>query len=306
VVAALGANAVIAVTKFAAALVTGSAALLAEAFHSTADTGNQALLLLGLERAGARPDREHPFGHGKERFFWPFVVAVGMFAVGASFSVYEGVTRLFSGGGLEISLGVALGVLGVVALFESYAWQKAYRSLRPSKGRRSWWQVVRGTKQPELLTVLLEDSAALLGIALAASGIVLAHVTGRPAFDAAGAIAVGLLLGVVAFVLGRESQALLVGEAATEPDLRAMEQAIAGVPAARALHDLRTMHLAPDRILVAARVVLEPRLDTAGVAEACAQIEAAIRGRVPAAEPVLVEVARNGGVHPPREGAERG
>jgi cation diffusion facilitator family transporter len=291
VLAALAANAVITVTKFVAAFLTGSAALLAEGFHSAADTGNQALLLLGLERADARPDHDHPFGHGKERFFWSFVVAVSMFTVGAAFSVYEGVSRLLSGSGSEISLPVALGVLGVVALFESYAWQKAYRRLHRTKGRRSWWQVVRRTKEPELLTVLLEDSAALVGIVLAAAGIVLAHTTGEPAFDAAGAIAIGLLLGAVAFVLGRESKALLLGEAAGDGNVRAIEEAIGSVPAARAVDELRTMHLAPDRILVAARVALVRDLDTAGVEEVCRRIEGAVRRRVPSAGPVLVEVA---------------
>jgi cation diffusion facilitator family transporter len=290
-VAALAANALIAAMKYSATIFTGSAVLLAEGFHSTADTGNQALLLLGLKRAQRPPDRGHPFGHGKERFFWAFVVAVSLFTVGAALSVCEGTLRLLDGGGSEISLPLALGVLAAAAVFESYAWQKALRRFRREKDDASWWTVLRRTKQPELLTVLLEDSAALVGIAIAATGVVLSHLTGNSLFDGAAAIAVGLLLGIVAFLLGRESKAMLIGEAASAADIHSIELAVGSVHDAESIIDLRTMHLSPDQILVALEVRFAADLDTQGVAEATDRIEDAVARKLPRAKAILVEAS---------------
>ena len=288
VTTAIAANGAIALLKFVAAATTGSVTLLAEGFHSSADSGNQLLLLLGMHKAAKPPDRRHPFGYGKERFFWAFVVAVNIFTIGAALSIYEGTLRILRGTDRVASLPIALGVLGIAAIFESVSWVRAYRPLARSRGRASWWAVVRNTKNAELLTVLLEDSAALLGIALAASSIVLARLTGIDAFDGVGAILVGALLGLVALVLGRECKALLLGEAASPGDVRRLRNA-ASIPEVDEIVELRTMHLAPDQLLVALRVRFRNELDESALVNAIERIEQRVRHVVPLATWILVE-----------------
>ncbi len=292
VITALGANGLIAATKLAAAAMTGSAALLAEGFHSLADTGNQGLLLLGLRRADRPPDAGHPFGHGKERFFWAFVVAVSLFTIGAAFSIYEGVTGLVQGEhAQDLSLVISLGVLGAAFIFEAYALSVAYRQFQQVRQGRSWWEAVRGAKDPEVVTVLFEDAAALVGITIAAGGIVLADITGIAAFDSIAAVLIGLLLGVVATILARESKALLLGEAASDVDRSAMDAAIRDDPATVRVVEVLTMHLAPNEILVAAEVEFRDDLDTNAVEAAVGRIERDLRARVPSVRRIFVEPA---------------
>src|SRR5918911_355699 len=248
VYAALAANSGIAVAKTAAAVISGSSAMFAEALHSFADTGNQGLLLLGMKRSERPPDEEHPFGHGKERFFWTFVVAVSLFTLGAGFSIYHGVTGLIHGHEVPDPL-IALVVLGVAAVFESLALRTAWQQFQAKRGRRSVRQALREAKDPEILTVLGEDTAALGGIAVAILGIVLSRLTGEPAFDAAASIAIGLILGAVAFFLAREMLGLLLGEAATRPVRRRIVEVTERFDAVERVVALRTMHLGPQELL---------------------------------------------------------
>ena len=205
VFAALLANTAIAIAKFVAALISGSTSLLAESFHSVADTGNQALLLLGLKSSQKPPDEEHPFGHGKARFFWGLLVAVSLFTVGGGFSIWQGVHGLLSGDHELPSVTVALVVIAIAIGFEGYAWRTAWQQLDASRRGRGVWAALRNSKDPEVLTVLAEDTAAISGLVVAAAGISLASITGEPAFDAAGSIIIGLILLAVAFLLGREA-----------------------------------------------------------------------------------------------------
>lgn len=289
IVTALVANSLIAAMKLVAAAVTGSSAMLAEGFHSIADSGNQALLLVGLRRAKQPADSDHPFGHGKERFFWAFLVACSLFVIGAAFSTYEGVTGLLEGGHEEASLPITLGVLGAAAAFEAYAFSVAWAQFGQVRGGRSLWQAIREAKDPEIVTVLFEDTAALAGIAVASTGILLSHLTGEGAFDSVAAILIGVILTVVAFLLARESKALLLGEGASGVDDRAIRRAVEGVPGAARLVDLRTMHLSPDEILVAAEVEFEGGLETREIESAIERLEAEIQRSVPAARRIYVE-----------------
>ena len=243
--AALAANSAIAVTKLAAAAVSGSTAMLAEGIHSVADTGNQLLLLLGMRRSVKPPDDDHPFGHGKERFFWTFVVALTLFSVGGLVSVYRGVQGVRHP---EETPGLWLGLVVLVfaAIFEGSALRVALRAFNRERGSRSFWMGIRRSKNPETLTVVFEDTAALTGIALAIAGLVLANLTDDPRFDAGAAILIGFVLIGVAGALARESRDLLVGESAT-PEVRgAIRRAIETQEDVDEIRDLLTMHVGPE------------------------------------------------------------
>jgi cation diffusion facilitator family transporter len=285
---ALFANSAIAVAKAAAAVVSGSSAMLAEALHSFADTGNQALLLLGMKRAERPADEEHPFGHGKERFFWTFVVALSLFTLGAAFSIYHGVTGLLDGHEVPDPL-IALLVLAVAAGFESIALRTAWRQFQVKRGPRSVRQALREAKDPEILTVLGEDTAALSGIAVAVVGIVLSHLTGAAAFDAAASIGIGLILAAVAFFLAREMLGLLLGEAATAPVRRRIVDAVSAFDSVDRVIDLRTMHVGPQELLIALDVLFDDGLDTDAIERSIDEIEAAIRTAVPDARAIFIE-----------------
>jgi len=289
VLAALLANTAIAIAKFAAALISGSTSMLAESFHSVADTGNQALLLFGLKRSQKPPDEEHPFGHGKARFFWGLLVAVSLFTVGGGFSIWQGVHGLISGEHELPSATVALIVIAVAICFEAYAWRTAWRQLDATRRGRGVWAALRHSKDPEVLTVLAEDTAAISGLLVAAAGISLASITGEPAFDAAGSIIIGLILLAVAFLLGRENAALLLGEAVDPQVRRSIEQAIRSVDEVEDLIELLTMHLGPDEFLVVADVDFRDDLDTEQIAKAIDRVEAAIRESEAGAVRIYVE-----------------
>ena len=288
VLAALGANTAIAIAKFAAAALSGSAAMLAEALHSVADTGNQALLLLGLKRAKEPPDEEHPFGHGKARFFWGLVVAMSLFTVGGGFSIWQGIEGLINGHEPPDAK-IAFVVIALAICFEGYAWHTAYQQLDEQRRGRGIVDALRNSKDPEVLTVLAEDTAAISGLLVAALGIGLSALTGEAAFDAAASVGIGLILLVVAFLLGRENAKLLIGEG-IDPQIREeIERAIRGVDGVEGLIELLTMHLGPEEVLVTADVRFSDDLSTEEIARTIDRVEEAIREVAPEATRIFVE-----------------
>jgi cation diffusion facilitator family transporter len=287
VLAALLANLGIAVAKLVAFAVTGAAALLAESAHSIADAGNEALLALGSRRARKAPTAQHPFGFGRERYFWAFVVALVLFSVGSVFAIYEGISKVIHVHALD-QPEVAFAVLGISIVLESLSMRTAVRAARSSRGDRSWWRYIRTAKTPELPVVLLEDFGALVGLVLATVGIALNVITGDARYDAVAGIAIGALLGVIAAVLAVEMKSLLIGEAASPDDLEAIRAAILnGTEVDRLIH-LRTEHLGPEDLLVAAKVDLTPAADR-DTARAIDRVEARIRARVPHARVIYLE-----------------
>jgi cation diffusion facilitator family transporter len=288
IIAAFLANLGIAIAKFAGFLITSSAGLLAESMHSLADTGNQALLMFGSRRGKRRADAAHPFGYGPERYFWAFVVALVLFSLGGLFALFEGIEKLFKPHEVE-SAGVAFVILGISVVLESLSLRTAVRESRSSKRGQGWWSFVRGTKSPELPVVLLEDTGALLGLFFAVTGLVLAEVTGNPRWDAVGSIAIGLLLVAIAIVLAIEMKGLLIGESATKENLRAIEAALTAPDSVIGIIHLRTMHLGPEELLVAAKVEFDHELDNAGLSKAIDEAERSLRAAVPIAEMVYIE-----------------
>ena len=288
VLAALMANSAIAIAKFAAALISGSSAMLAEALHSVADTGNQLLLLLGLKRAERPPDEGHPFGHGKARFFWALIVAVSLFTVGGGFSIWHGIQGLIHGHELTDPT-IALIVIAFAICFEGYAWHTAYEHLDADRRGRSIVGALRNSKDPEVLTVLAEDTAAILGLLVAALGIGLASLTGEAAFDAGASVIIGVILLIVAFFLGRENAQLLIGEG-IDPQVRVeVERAIREVDGVEDLLELLSMHLSPEDVLVTADVRFRNDLSTEEIARTIDRVEAAIREVAPEATKIYVE-----------------
>jgi cation diffusion facilitator family transporter len=288
IVAALIANSGIAVAKFVGFLFTGSSSMLAESVHSVADTGNQALLLLGGKRARLEATRLHPFGFGRERYFWAFVVSIVLFTLGSAFALYEGIEKLRHPHELE-SAGWAIGILLVAVALESWSFRTAVHEARPLKGSGSWVRFIRRSKQPELPVVLLEDLGALVGLFLALGAVGMAIVTGNGRWDGAGTTAIGLLLGVIAIVLAIEMKSLLIGEAASEEDEAAITAAIVATPAVKALIDLRTEHIGPESILVAVKVEFDPDLTMRQLADDIDAIEADVRVAVPTVTRMFVE-----------------
>jgi cation diffusion facilitator family transporter len=286
-VAAFLANLGIAIAKFVGFAITGAASLLAEALHSIADTGNQALLFLGGARSRRGPTPEHPFGYGRERYFWAFVVALMLFSLGGLFAVYEGIDKLLHPHQLE-SVAIALAVLGVAIVLESLSFRTAFLEARAVKGEGSWWRFIRRSKSPELPVVLLEDSGALIGLVLAFVGVSLAEVTGNPRWDAVGSIGIGILLVVIAIVLAAEMKSLLIGESATSQTESAIGAAIMDGPEVRRIIHLRTLHLGPDELLVAAKVEIDAP-SVPDLARAIDAVEARVRAAVAIARVIYLE-----------------
>jgi cation diffusion facilitator family transporter len=287
ILAAFLANLGIAIAKFFGFLFTGAASMLAEAIHSVADTGNQGLLFLGGARARRAPTPEHPFGYGRERYFWAFVVSVVLFTVGGLFAIYEGVDKLRHPHELE-SPAWALGILGVAIVLELFSFRTAIREASHVRGREGWWAFVRRSKSPELPVVLLEDLGALVGLLFAFTGVTLSAVTDEPRYDAAGSLAIGSLLVVIAIVLAIEMRSLLIGESASPKMQAEITAAITGAREVRRIIHLRTMHLGPDELLVAAKLDVDaPSVQS--VAQAIDVIEARIRAAVPIARVIYLE-----------------
>jgi cation diffusion facilitator family transporter len=288
VVAALAANLGIAITKFVAFAFTGSSSMLAEAVHSVADTGNQGLLLLGGRRARKERDHSHPFGYGPERYFYAFVVSLVLFSVGGLFAIVEGVTKVRHPHKVDYPA-VAIVVLAASIVLESLSFRTARRESLPLKGNQSWVAFVRRTKNPELPVVLLEDTAALCGLVFALLGVGLAVATGNGRWDGVGTLAIGLLLVTVAIVLSIETKSLLIGESATvDVERRIVEALIAGPEVERVIH-LRTLHLAPDELLVAAKIAVAHDDTAAAVARGIDAAEQRVRAAVDIAKVIYLE-----------------
>ena len=286
-IAALAANLGIAIAKFVAFFFTASASMLAEAVHSVADSGNQALLLLGLRRARREPTEMHPFGYGRERYFWAFIVAVVLFTVGCVFSIVEGLEKLQHPHEIE-SLGWAIGVLSVAIVLELISFRTAIVEANHVR-TTGWWTFIRRSKQPELPVVLLEDLGALMGLVFALAGVTAAAVTGEPRFDAVGSLAIGVLLGVIAITLAIELRSLLIGESASPGDIQAIREALGADDSLVELIHLRTVHMGPDDILVAAKVRLTDELQFRDVVGCINRMEARVRQRVPSAKRIYIE-----------------
>ena len=288
IIAALLANAGIALAKFIGYLVTGSSSMLAEAVHSVADTSNQGLLLLGGKRAQRAATAEHPFGYGRDRYFYSFVVALLLFSLGSVFAIYEGVHKLEHPAPLTSPV-VAVIILVVAIALEGFSFRTAIREARTLKGESGWWQFIRQAKAPELPVVLLEDFGALIGLVLALLGVGLTLLTGSPVFDALGTIAIGLLLGVIAIILIVEMKSLLIGEGAAPPVLARIVSAIEECdPVERVIH-IRTQYLGPEELLVASKIALTPCTTVEAVARAIDAAERRVRTAVPEARLIYLE-----------------
>jgi cation diffusion facilitator family transporter len=289
IIAAFFANLGIAISKFVGFLLTGSAGLAAESVHSFADTGNQGLLLLGAKRSIKARDEEHPFGHERERYFWAFIVALVLFSMGGLFALYEGIHK-FRNPHETDNMGIAIGILIVAILLESYSLRTAVKEVQHIKPpQQSYWQFIRTAKQPELPTVLLEDVAAETGLFLALAGVLLAHYTHEPRWDAVGSISIGVLLVVVAFILGAEMKGLLLGETALPETRVALAKALRDHQHIQQVVYLHTEHLGPDALLVAAKAIFDPSLSAADVSCAIDEAEAAMRAAVPSARFIFIE-----------------
>ena len=288
VYAALIGNFLIAVTKFVAAAFTGSSAMLSEGVHSLVDTGNELLLLYGLRRAAKPPDREHPFGHGRELYFWSFVVAVLIFALGAGVSIYEGVLHILEPEAIENPT-VNYVVLGLSMLFEGGTWFVALREFNREKGELGYLAAIRESKDPTTFTVLIEDTVALLGLVIALIGISAAQILDRPELDGAASIGIGVLLAGVALFLARESKNLLIGE----PALPVVQQAI--LLAAQADEDIRhvngvsTAQLGPHVAIAMLSAEFEDHLQTPAIEACIERVEASVRERYPELVSIFVK-----------------
>lgn len=288
IVAALIANLSIAVAKFVAAAFTGSSSMLAEGIHSVADSGNQVLLLIGGKRARRASTREHPFGYGRERYFYAFVVAVVLFAIGALFSLYEGYHKLTHAEPLT-SPGWAFGVLTFAIIAEIFSFRTAIKESNAVRGNQSWVAFIRRSKSPELPVILLEDLGALLGLIFALFGVTMAVVTGNPVWDAIGTLMIGALLAVISVVLAVETKSLLLGESAAPEMEDRIRAALDTTPQVDRVIHMRTLHLGPEELLVAAKIAVTRGDTAAEVAEGIDEAERRIREAVPIARVIYLE-----------------
>lgn len=288
VIAALAANLGIAATKFLAWAVSGSASMLAEAVHSVADTSNEALLLLGTKRAKRQADQEHPFGFGRERFVYAFVVSIILFTVGGVFSIYDAIEKFTHPHSIS-NAWLPIAVLVIAIILESLSQVSAVKQANRVRGTEGWVQFVRHAKAPELPIVLLENVAAIIGLTFALLGVGLTVITGNAVWDAIGTLVIGMLLVLIAVILGIETKSLLVGEGARLADADAIRAAIDGSPRVRSLIHLKTLYLGPEELLVAAKIALDPEQRLADVASTIDAIEAEVRRAVPVARVIYLE-----------------
>ncbi|MFI9589269.1 cation diffusion facilitator family transporter [Nonomuraea sp. NPDC052265] len=288
IIAALSANLAIAVAKFVAAFFTGSSSMLAEGIHSVADSGNQLLLLIGGKRAQRASDKAHPFGYGRERYFYAFVVAVVLFTIGAVFSIYEGWHKISAPAEVDKPIW-AFAVLIFAIIAEGFSFRTAVKESNPLRGKQSWFAFIRRSKSPELPVILLEDLGALLGLIFALFGVTMAVVTGDGVWDGIGTLMIGVLLAVIAIVLAVETKSLLLGEGASPEVEEQIRAALEGAPEVARIIHMRTLHLGPEELLVAAKIAVEHD-DTAGeVARGIDEAERRIRDAVPIARVIYLE-----------------
>lgn len=307
--AALAGNGLIAVTKFFAAGVTGSSAMFSEAVHSVVDTGNQGLLLYGLKRADRPADERHPFGYGMELYFWTFVVAILIFAVGAGISIYEGVSKLLDPHPITHPH-INYIVLLLAMVFEGAAWWVAFRAFRASKGKLSYIAAVRHSKDPTVFTVLFEDSAAMLGLVAAFLGIFLGQAFDLPMLDGVASIVIGVILALTAILLAYESKGLLIGEGASREVVRGVSEIVAQRPGIDRVNELLTMHLGPRDVLLNLSVDFNDRFSSSQVEETISKLEIQIKTRFPQISRVFIEAQswqahRDGATPEPASDARR-
>ncbi|UQX01422.1 cation diffusion facilitator family transporter [Streptomyces sp. RerS4] len=288
IVAALAANLAIAVAKFVAFLFSGSSSMLAESVHSVADSGNQGLLLLGGKKARREATPQHPFGYGRERYIYAFLVSIVLFTVGGMFAIYEGYEKIHDPHEIEAWYW-PVGVLVFAIIAESFSFRTAIKESNESRGALSWSQFIKRAKAPELPVVLLEDLGALVGLVLALGGVGLALLTGNGVWDGIGTLCIGVLLIVIAIVLALETKSLLLGEAAGTDDIEKIKAAVVdGKVVTRVIH-MRTLHLGPEELLVAAKIAVEANDTATAVADAINAAEARIREAVPIARVIYLE-----------------
>jgi cation diffusion facilitator family transporter len=286
--AALAGNTAIAITKIAAALYTGSSAMLSESIHSVVDTGNQTLLLYGLRRAARPADEQHPFGYGRELYFWAFVVAILIFAVGAGVSIYEGIHRVQNPRPIT-NVGINYAVLTFAMIFEGGAWWVAYRAFNTTRGKRSLIAAVRDSKDPSIFTVLLEDTAAMLGLFVAFVGIALSQWLEIPQLDGLASILIGCILAGAAILLAQETKGLLIGEGADPVTVQEISRVLSAHSAIDRVNEILSMHQGPNDILVNVSVEFRDGLAIGEVERHTAAIEREIKARIPGARRVFIE-----------------
>ena len=288
IVTALIANFTIAIAKFFGFVITSSSAMLAEAVHSLADTSNQALLLLGKKRSKKSPSAERPFGFGRERFFWAFVVSLVLFSLGSMYAVYEGIEKIRHPHEIE-SLWWALAILLFAMAMEAYAFQTAVKESRLYKGDHSWKSFIRRSRIPELPVVLLEDFGALMGLVFAFVCVLIADVTGNAVWDGIGTLSIGILLGLIAIILAIETKSLLIGEGALPEQSMRIENAITSSPEVSSLIDMRTEYLGPETLLVAAKIEFSEKSSSPDISNDVDNIEKRIREVEPLAKIIYLE-----------------
>lgn len=286
--AAIGANLAIAITKFIAAAVTGSSAMLSEGIHSTVDTANELLLLLGIHLSKKPPDENHPFGHGQELYFWSLIVAILVFSVGGGMSIYEGISHLLHPHPLEDPIWNYI-VLGVAIVFEGFSWSVAWKEFQPQKGKQSTWQAIRTSKDPTIFTVLFEDSAALLGLIVAFLGIFFGHLFNNPYLDGTASIVIGLILAVIAVLLAYESRGLLLGESANSSTVASIRGIAASDPSVEGVMRVLTMHFGPHEILLNLEIQFHKTLSAEEVASAVERLEKTICKKHPDIKNIFIE-----------------
>lgn len=288
ILAALTGNGLIAVTKFGAAWYTGSSAMFSEAIHSAVDTGNQGLLLYGLKRSGRRPDETHPFGYGKEMYFWAFVVAILIFGLGAGVSIYEGIEKIRHPHEITSPI-VNYVVLGLAMVFEAGACYVAFKEFNARRGELGFFQAIRLSKDPSIFTVLLEDSAAMLGLIVAFLAIALGQVLQMPVLDGVGSVLIGLILAATAVFLIWETKPLLIGEAADPRLAAAVRQVIARQSGVLRTNEVLSMHLGPDDILLNLSVDFKDSEDSKDVEKAITEMESQIKRAEPKVRRIFIE-----------------
>ncbi|MFM1786925.1 MAG: hypothetical protein RL228_875 [Actinomycetota bacterium] len=288
VVAALLANIGIAISKFVAFLLTGSSSMLSEAVHSLADSGNQVLLLVGNRHSKRTITDKHQFGYGRVRYIYGFIVAIVLFVIGGIFSLYEGIHKIQSPEEVPNTT-IALAVLIVAIVLESFSLRTALREVNAIRGKRTLWQFIRAARQPELPVIVLEDIGALLGLVFALFGVGAATITGNSQWDGLGAIAVGLLLVVIAVILSFEMSSMLVGESALAEDIQAIEKALQNASVVQSLIHLRTLYVGPDELLVACKIAISGEQSGANLSAGIDEAENLIRAQVPHARYIFIE-----------------
>ncbi|MEY2674614.1 MAG: hypothetical protein RLZZ514_1179 [Actinomycetota bacterium] len=288
ILAALGANIGIAITKFFAAAVSGSASMFAEGIHSVADSGNQVLLIIGGKRAKRQATAAHPFGYGRSRYIYAFMVSIVLFSIGGLFSILEGWNKLSHPHELEQAW-LPLTVLGIAIGLESFSLYTALKAAKEERGTASLYHFIRHAKSPELPVVLLEDMAALLGLVLAFGGVGLTVLTGDPIWDAIGTLAIGLLLVLVAVILGAETSSLLVGEGATASDTEKIETALGSTRGVNSIIHMKTLYLGPEELMVAAKIAVDVDITGKDIAAIIDDAESRIRAEVPTARVIYLE-----------------